>query len=67
MNQENNNPSELETQLSSIAMDAVRSAMNLNLSPQEKEQIIKDAKALSNELLPDGDTWVCDRFSSSRV
>ena len=48
MNQ-NNNPSELETQLSSIAIDAVMSAMNMNLSPQEKEEIIKDAKAISKE------------------
>ena len=47
---QNNNSSELETQLSSIAIDAVRSAMKMNLSPQEKEQIIKDAKAYAQRL-----------------
>ena len=60
MNQENNNPSELEIKLSSIAIDAVMEAMDMNLSPQQlqefKEQTIKDAKALSNELLLDDDT-----------
>ena len=56
MNQENNNPSELEIKLSSIAIDAVMEAMDMNLSPQEKEEIIKDAKAIANELLLDDDT-----------
>ena len=60
MNQENNNPSELEIKLSCIAIDAVMEAMNMNLSPQElqefKEQTIKDAKAIANELLLDDDT-----------
>ncbi len=36
-------------------------AMNMNLSPQElqefKSQTIKDAQALTNELLLDDDTW----------
>ncbi len=60
MSQENNDPSELEIKLSSIAIDAVMGAMNLNLSPQQlqdfKERTIKDAQALTNELLPDDDT-----------
>ncbi len=53
MNQENNNPSELEIKLSSIAIDAVMKAAGIELSPQElqefKEQTIKDAKAIANE------------------
>ena len=60
MSQRNNDPSELEIKLSSIALDAVMEAMNMNLSPQQlqefKEQTIKDAQALTNELLLDDDT-----------
>ena len=53
MNQRNNEPSELETRLSSNAIDAVAKAFNLDMSPQElqkfKEQAVKDAKAIANE------------------
>ncbi len=46
MNQRNNEPSELETRLSSNAIDAVAKAFNLDMSPQElqkfKEQAVKD-------------------------
>ena len=53
MNQRNNEPSELETKLSSNAIDAVIKAVDLGMSPQQlqefKEQAIKDAKALANE------------------
>jgi hypothetical protein len=53
MNQRNNEPSELETKLSSNAIDAVIKAFDLSMSPQQlqkfKEQAIKDAKALANE------------------
>ena len=60
MSQRNNDPSDLEIKLSSNAIDAVMRAMNLELSEQQlrefKEQTIKDAKAIANELLPDGDT-----------
>mgnify|MGYP000323064013 CR=1 FL=1 len=52
MNQ-NNKPSELETKLSSNAIDAVAKAFNLGISVQElqkfKEQAVKDAKAIANE------------------
>ncbi len=54
MNQRNNAPSELEIQLSSNAIDAVMGTLNLGLSPQQlqqfKEQSIKDAQAIANEL-----------------
>jgi hypothetical protein len=53
MNQRNNEPSELETKLSSNAIDTVIKAFNLGMSPQQlqefKEQAIKDAKAIVNE------------------
>jgi hypothetical protein len=53
MNQRNNEPSELETKLSSNAIDTVIKAFDLGMSPQQlqefKEQAIKDAKALANE------------------
>ena len=64
MSQRNNDPSELEIQLSSNAIDAVMGAMNLELSEQQlrefKKQTIKDAQAIANEwdtLLPDDDTF----------
>jgi hypothetical protein len=50
MNQ-TNEPSELETKLSSNAIDAVIKVFDLGMSPQQlqefKEQAIKDAKAIS--------------------
>jgi hypothetical protein len=53
MNQRNNEPSELETKLSSNAIDAVIKAVDLGMSPQQlqefKEQAVKDAKAIANE------------------
>ena len=53
MNQRNNEPSELETRLSSNAIDAVAKAFDLGMSPQElkefKKQVIKDAQAVTNE------------------
>ena len=53
MNQPNNEPSELETRLSSNAIDAVAKAFNLRMSPQElkefKQQTIADAQAITNE------------------
>lgn len=53
MNQRNNEPSELETKLSSNAIDTVIKAFDLGMSPQQlqefKEQAIKDAKAIANE------------------
>ena len=53
MNQRNNEPSELETKLSSNAIDTVIKAFNLGMSPRQlqefKEQAIKDAKAIANE------------------
>lgn len=53
MNQRNNEPSELETKLSSNAIDTVIKAFDLGMSAQQlqefKEQAIKDAKALANE------------------
>ncbi|AFZ38350.1 hypothetical protein Sta7437_4923 (plasmid) [Stanieria cyanosphaera PCC 7437] len=53
MNQRNNEPSELETRLSSNAIDAVAKAFNLGMSPQElkefKQQTIADAQAIINE------------------
>ena len=53
MNQRNNEPSELETKLSSNAINTVIKAFDLGMSPQQlqefKEQAIKDAKALANE------------------
>ncbi len=53
MNQLNNNPSGLETKLSSNAIDAVALAFDLGMSPQElkefKKQVIKDAQAVTNE------------------
>ena len=53
MNQPNNEPSELETRLSSNAIDAVAKAFNLGMSPQEfkefKQQMIADAQAITNE------------------
>ncbi len=61
MSQRNNDPSELEIKLSSNAIDAVMEAMNLNLSERQlqefKDQTIKDAQAITNELLPDDDTF----------
>ena len=52
MNQRNNEPSELETKLSSNAIDTVIKAFDLGMSPQQlqefKEQAIKDAKAIAN-------------------
>jgi hypothetical protein len=52
MNQ-TNEPSELETKLSSNAIDAVIKVFDLGMSPQQlqefKEQAIKDAKAIANE------------------
>ncbi|PSB07712.1 hypothetical protein C7B62_19025 [Pleurocapsa sp. CCALA 161] len=52
MNQ-TNEPSKLETKLSSNAIDAVIKAFDLGMSPQQlqefKEQAVKDAKALANE------------------
>ena len=38
MNQPNNEPSELETRLSSNAIDAVAKAFNLSMSPQKLEE-----------------------------
>lgn len=53
MNQRNNEPSELETRLSSNAIDAVAKAFNLSMSPQElkefKQQTIADAQAITSE------------------
>ncbi|MEO1672093.1 MAG: hypothetical protein AAFR77_15140 [Cyanobacteria bacterium J06631_2] len=53
MNKSNNEPSELETKLSSNAIDAVAKAFNLGMSPQElqqfKQQTIADAQAITNE------------------
>lgn len=53
MNQRNNEPSELETKLSSNAIDTVIKAFDLGMSPQQlqkfKEQAIKDAKAIVSE------------------
>ena len=53
MNQKNNEPSELETRLSSNAIDAVAKAFNLGMSPQKleefKQQTIADAQAITNE------------------
>jgi hypothetical protein len=53
MNQRNNEPSELETKLSSNAIDTVIKAFDLGMSPQQlqefKEQAVKDAKAIANE------------------
>ena len=53
MNQRNNEPSELETRLSSNAIDVVAKAFNLGMSPQElkefKQQTIADAQAITNE------------------
>jgi hypothetical protein len=51
MNQRNNEPNELETKLSSNAIDTVIKAFDLGMSPQQlqefKEQAIKDAKAIA--------------------
>lgn len=53
MNQRNNEPSELETKLSSNAINTVIKAFDLGMSPQQlqefKEQAVKDAKAIANE------------------
>ena len=53
MNQRNNKPTELETRLSSNAIDAVAKAFNLEMSPQQlqefKQQTIADAQAITNE------------------
>ena len=53
MNRPNNEPSELETRLSSNAIDAVAKAFNLEMSPQQlqefKQQTIADAQAITNE------------------
>jgi hypothetical protein len=53
MNQRNNEPSELEMKLSSIAIDALMQSLNLNLSSQQlqefKDKTIKDAQAIVNE------------------
>ena len=69
MNQLNNNPSELETKLSSNALDAVAKAFNLGMSPQElqefKEQTVKDAKAISQRsALRCANEWELDRSES---
>lgn len=48
-----NKPSELETRLSSNAIDAVAKVFDLGMSPQEfkefKQQTIADAQAITNE------------------
>ena len=53
MNQRNNEPSELETRLSSNAIDAVAKAFNLGMSPQEltefKQQTIASTQPITNE------------------
>lgn len=53
MNQRNNEPSELETRLSSNAIDAVAKAFNLGMSPQKleefKQRTIADAQSITNE------------------
>ena len=53
MKKPNNEPSELETRLSSNAIDAVAKAFNLGMSPQQlqefKQQTIADAQAITNE------------------
>ena len=53
MNKPNNELSELETKLSSNAIDAVAKAFNLGMSSQEfkefKQQTIADAQAITNE------------------